>query len=277
MKLVHQLWPFSSGRNSETPVVLIPNQWNGSVQQYYHFLLGYLAPLLMWSLKHPDKKIAVRDCGPMNRWFELLPGQLGPEIMTVGDVLHVLAGNLRPHRVLRGMDDPDAFSAADLNTFAEYTRKRALEQNIRSRSYEPIVVTDRASSDEYFSSSGAEWPESGSQKRSVPNLNEIVRSWSRSDLRIIDAAHMDIYEQIIAHSNARVLIGQHGAGLTNMIWMSPGGWVIEILPPMPADATNIFSTLAATLGLHHVAVQQDSVHAPVNPDELFAAMQRAAG
>jgi len=256
--------------------VLIPNQWNGSVQQYYHFLLGYLAPIFEWTAKNPGREIAVRDCGPMNRWFDLLKPECDVEIMTVGDVLHVLAGDLQPNKVLRGMDYPDKFSRQQIIEFADRTRAIAAERSSGFDSYPTIIVSDRASHDEFFATPAAEWPESGSQKRSVPNLSQIAASLSARDLQVLDAAQVDIYVQILVHTHSRVLVGQHGAGLTNMIWMPRGSFVIEILPPMPDDAQPIFRNLARTLGHEHLVVAQKSVHAPVDPDQLREAIDLAS-
>ena len=268
---------FGRRRLADKRVVLIPNQWNGSVQQYYHFLLGYLAPVLAWADRNPGRPIAVRDCGPMNRWFELLKPECDLEIMTVGDVLHVLAGNLQLNRVLQGMDYPDRFSRQNIVAFADRTRKIAHERCFDDLNAPSIVVSDRASSDEFFATPAAEWPESGSQKRSVPNLQEIARSLDPAHTRIFDGAQTGIEEQILIHSQARILIGQHGAGLTNMIWMKPGSSVVEILPPMPDDATNIFRNLAGALGMRYFVVDQESVHAPINPHGLLDAVAKASG
>lgn len=275
MNILYSLRGLRRIRARDERVVLIPNQWNGSVQQYYHFLLGYLAPIFQWTSTHPTKRIAVRDCGPMNRWFDLLPESCEVEIMTVGDVLHILAGDLQTHKILKGMDFPSRFSSSDIANFASVTRKVA-EQRGRDLTSTPLtIVTDRASFDEFFATPAAEWPESGSQKRSVPNLSEIVSSWADSTVQLLDGAQSDIYEQILLHSHARILIGQHGAGLTNMIWMPRGSWVIEILPPMPADASPIFQNLTRVCGLHHFVVHQDEVHSRINPETLTNAYRSA--
>ena len=262
-------------RLADHRTVLIPNQWNGSVQQYFHFLLGYLAPVLQWTTRHPNTPIAVRDCGPMNRWFDLLKPQTDVEIMHVGDVLHVLAGNLQPNKVLAGMDFPHQFSRGRIREFSDYALAVAQKRHQELQGTYQVIVSDRASHDDFFASSAAEWPESGSQKRSVPNLMDLVSSWGRSDVFLMDGATTDIYEQIIQHSQATVLVGQHGAGLTNMIWMSPGSHVIEILPPMRETAQTIFRNLARSLDLHYSMVPQNSVHAPVDAELLTTALKQA--
>jgi len=211
----------------------------------------------------------------MNRWFDLLPESSEVEIMTVGDVLHVLAGDLQAHRVLRGMDFPDQFPSRDIAAFAERTRAIARARASATPPHPVTVVTDRASFDDFFATPAAEWPESGSQKRSVPNLADIVRTWDDPTVALIDGAQSDVYQQILLHSRARVLIGQHGAGLTNMIWMAPGSSVIEILPPMPADASHIFANLARACGLHHFVINQRDVHAEIDAQDLTIAYHGA--
>lgn len=266
---------FGRHRLADKRTVLIPNQWNGSVQQYYHFLLGYLAPVFRWTNQHPDRPVAVRDCGPMNRWFDLLRPQRDVEVMTVGDVLHVMAGNLQPHTVLRGMDFPDAFDARQITAFAEQTLGIATERLTSNPEPAEVIVSDRASADEFFATPAAEWPESGSQKRSVPNLAQIAPTIPGATPLVIDGARTDIYEQIVLHSKAKILVAQHGAALTNMMWMPPGSCIVEILPPMPDDAKDIFRKLAHALGLHYIVIAQESVHASVDPDQLIAAVVQA--
>ena len=61
--------------------LLVANHWEGSVQQFYHFFLGYFMPVCTWLRDHPDTTIAVRDCGPMNPWFALLPEDVDVEII----------------------------------------------------------------------------------------------------------------------------------------------------------------------------------------------------
>ena len=70
------------------------------------------------------------------------------------------------------------------------------------------------------------------------------------------------------------LVGQHGAGLTNMIWMKPGGTIIEILSPQPDYVMGIYANLAKACGHTHLVVHQEHDHAPIDGDELLAAIRR---
>ena len=48
-------------------------------------------------------------------------------------------------------------------------------------------------------------------------------------------------------ASADLLIGVHGAGLTNMLFMPPGGMVLELLPPLCATAS--YWGIASALGI----------------------------
>jgi hypothetical protein len=55
-------------------------------------------------------------------------------------------------------------------------------------------------------------------------------------------------------NRAEVVVGIHGAGLTNCIYMKPGGIVIEGIPQFDsrhAPVTGIFPRLSGMMGLNH--------------------------
>lgn len=268
--------PFARRRGER--VLVVPDQWSGSVQQYYHFLLGYLAPLLRWSDRTRQRSVWLRDCGPMNAWMAVLDGVIDVELMTPGDALHVLAGKREPTVVLKGMDYPDSFDGPALRAF----RDRMLGLlGVSPVSGPSIVVTDRQSSDPFFHRPDAEVPMSGAERRSVPNLADAAARWHDAGIdaglgtRIVDSSGLDPRAQVLLHASARILVGQHGAGLTNMVWMPAGSTVIEIHPPLPGEAVETFSRLARALGHAYVRVPQGGVHAPVDERILGEAVLRA--
>lgn len=60
--------------------------------------------------------------------------------------------------------------------------------------------------------------------------------------------------QISMFHNADIVIGIHGAGLTNTMYMSPGGIVVEVVREFDsrhAPIIGIFPRLSAMIGLHH--------------------------
>jgi capsular polysaccharide biosynthesis protein len=68
-------------------------------------------------------------------------------------------------------------------------------------------------------------------------------------VRIVDTNVMTIRDQIVTFQNCKLLIGAHGAGLSNMLFMSKGSIVIEIRPH--GEQNNIYMMLASCLGLEY--------------------------
>jgi capsular polysaccharide biosynthesis protein len=78
-------------------------------------------------------------------------------------------------------------------------------------------------------------------------------------LEIVDTEGMSIFEQMKLFAQAGVVVGIHGAGLTNLLFR--GGrptQLLEIFPPHDADPS--FYLLAKDLGYdwHHVVGQNPS-------------------
>lgn len=256
-------------------VLLVPNQWDGSVQEYYHFLLGYLGPVLVWLERHPGTQIAMRDCGPMQPWIDALLGNEDLEILNPGAMLHLFAGKRHKSRVLRGFDDPARFNSAHLQEFRDIALRRAGITTSAAADMAGITVIDRATSGEFNATAAAEVPASGASVRSIPNLRETVTSpsfTSAGAVQVVDAAHMSPIEQMQLFSSTSLLIGQHGAGLANMLWMPRGSAVVEILPPSPPWVEPIFSNLATALGHRMAVVRQDGPHSAVDAAALAGAV-----
>ena len=66
--------------------------------------------------------------------------------------------------------------------------------------------------------------------RFIENSNEIEAVCKRHGLEVLDADHLGIEEQIKLFAQTSVIVGIHGAGLTNMIY-SLNCKVLEIFPP----------------------------------------------
>lgn len=273
-------------RQRKPRVLLVPNHWSGSVQEYYHFLLGYLGPVMVWVSHNPGKQIAVRDCGPMNVWIDTFLDDVDVEVLNPGAMLHLFAGKVHRSKVLKGFDNPEFFNTRNLHEFRnlilarvhkeEDKDKVSLRDDEVSGQITRITVIDRASSGEFNATSAAEVPASGAAVRSIPNLRSALRNIGFADrVSIVDAAHIEPMDQVRLFEHTSVLVGQHGAGLANMLWMRPGSTVIEILPPSPPWVEPIFTKLAQTLGHRIIVIRQDGPHAPVDADSLAQALSAA--
>lgn len=275
---------------------------SGSVQHYYHFLLGFFVPLVdalstSWATRRIDH-LLVRSCGPLDRLITEFGDPririLDPEqhrrvaraATSAGDDLD--AATLRSTRTdveaatIRGYDDPTAYDRAPFVRVREaLQREQTVQDEIRrlEERWPPgdsrILMVERGPGPPFYRSEEAEAKGSGKERRSIPNFRDVHRSLRRSHrgCRKVRFESLPLARQFALFATADIIIAQHGAALANMIWARPGTAVIEILPE---DVhVDFFRDLAACLGLRHSSFRQEHSHASIDPDELQAVVTKA--
>ncbi len=65
-------------------------------------------------------------------------------------------------------------------------------------------------------------------RRKIVNFEELESCLSKEGFTTIDFEGMTLYDQISIMQNAKIVVAQHGAALTNMLFMPPEGTVVEI-------------------------------------------------
>ena len=260
--------------------MLVPATWQGSVEHFYHFLLGYFVPLVRWQERTGANEFSVRDCGPMNPWFELLRPDTDVDLMTASWMLQRYLTRKQEYRVFHQWDDPRRFHKRTLRRVADAVLSRMPSQ-ASSDSTRNITVIERRPSPDFYLTGSSDAYASGSDWRSVPNIQDVADQLPElGQVRLVDTAAMSPLEQIQLLSQTDVLVGQHGAGLANMIWMKPGSIVIEIQPPLIAPIDQIFSSLAGAMSLDHLIVPQTHDHSPIDfkvVRESIAKVQESPG
>ena len=255
-------------------VLLIADHWDGSVQQFYHFLLGYLMPVAKWVRDHPERAIALRGCGPMDPWLELAAEHVDIDVMPPGTALHMIVGDRMSHEILPGMDDPARFVRASLLEGAEALRSLLQVPRTVEEPSGRTVIIDRATSEAFYHGPASETHMSGGERRSTPNLQGLSSLVAGSE--VVDLARVEPRDQIRLMEDTTTLIGQHGAGLVHMLWMPQGSLVVEIAPPLPPEVIHLFEQLATCLGHRYFRVPQDEVHSNVDLDAIAHAVRTQA-
>ena len=87
-------------------------------------------------------------------------------------------------------------------------------------------------------------------KRRILNEDEVISLVRKSGFQIVHFEELSFMEQATLCSRAHFLIGNHGAGLTNMLFMESGGSVLEFRKKADAKS-NCYFSLASALGLDY--------------------------
>jgi hypothetical protein len=85
--------------------------------------------------------------------------------------------------------------------------------------------------------------------RGIKNQQELAEYFLSIGWSVIDLEQLSFSEQIGWFGNARAIIAEHGAGLTNLVWCQPGCQVLELC----ADnfLNGCYEGIAICCGLHH--------------------------
>ena len=87
-------------------------------------------------------------------------------------------------------------------------------------------------------------------KRKIVNEDELIQILQRFDFQLIRAEDLSFEDQVRVLSRARYLASNHGAGLTNMLFMRDGGSVLELRHETDY-VNNCYFILASALGLKY--------------------------
>lgn len=240
----------------------------GRLEGYYHFLFDLVLPLTrLFDNFSQDQHIALRPFGVFtNRIVELFGDRV--QILPEEDVSHP-----RQSLPLVGMNP--------VGVWLTHRNLQDFRQEILGRTEvvgEPppslVVLIERSLPETAIQQQFRDANRGGS-RRSIANHHELrdrlAVTWNRScEFRNVRLESLSFRDQVETFARAAVVIGQHGAGLANIAWMSPGGVVIE-LTNRPNRFT--YQLLARRCGhsCHCFKVVGD--HATVHADRLLAWMR----
>lgn len=117
---------------------------------------------------------------------------------------------------------------------------------------------------------------SRSLKRRISNEDEVIAVMSGLGFRIVHAEDHTFEEQVEMASHTTLFVSNHGAGLTNMLFMQTGGNVLELRHETDT-INNCYFAMASALGINYyyqTCPSEDSSQDPhcadlrVDPDAL---------
>ena len=162
------------------PIVFKPNKL-GSVEHYYHYVLGFLLPLALFLHNRPEiKKGQVRSCGP----FDKITHEVFGDKLEIVDKEVLNAMDQNGVATLFGLDLPGTNDASKVIRMRNIIRAREIilrEMGVggntrpRPTNENPhVLFINRLPPDEFYSSETSEIKGSGADRRSIPNSQDIA-------------------------------------------------------------------------------------------------------
>lgn len=276
---------------AEALVVDIINR-KGSVEHYYHFLLGFLAPLIqrITTLRDNARTICVRSCGPMDGLIrEVLPNgiKILPKLEHALLLDEARSSNNPKLRfeTIYGFDNRSYYDAtvfrslkrvleAKLFDGVEY-EKRALRDAFPATGPK-IVFIDRGDPTLLYSTGDSEITSAGRDRRSIKNFSECSDLLLSQNLNFLPCTleGKSLAFQIALFDTADIVIAQHGAALTNLLWAGEKLDVVEIIPRDRTQKSDHFKSLAHCLGQRYHSLAQGQSHGPIDCEMLARALAK---
>jgi hypothetical protein len=236
-------------------IVVIPNNLNGSVQHYFHFMYGYFLPFIQ-NTNPSYAEYLFFDCGPMNRLLS-----------------HVPLYNIKTIKELNCEHETISFSGWDLPHYPEMNihviknKMFDLFAICKKPREDYVLLIDRKDPDTFYIND-AEIKGSGRIRRSVPNMNEIYKKLSEyMNVKFVYLEDKPLKEQIELFYHASCVVLQHGSAMGNLLWCKPETHIVEIY-----TGDDYFKKLIEDCGLVHKKINQTHVHAEVNPNLVLTTM-----
>ena len=92
----------------------------------------------------------------------------------------------------------------------------------------------------------------GAEHRALIHEGKIAAMLSERGFESVDCGKMSVQEQANIFGSAEVVVGAHGAALTNLVFCRPGTLVVELFSP--AYVNPCYRDLCVAAGLRHAAV-----------------------
>lgn len=249
---------------SGRPILLKPQPpkgGGGKVSHYYHFIFDLIFPLYCLGEKRlGSTRFCLEDLGPLtNKFLEIFP--MNVELISPLDDRTDLF-----EAKLVGMNPCNIFiSKHSLGAFREFMCNRySVDPSIETNR---ILLIERLPADQYYVNRGG----GGAARRSILNHQEVYNALKSLvkppyKLQNLQLENMTIREQLHCFDQAAVVIGQHGAGLTNCTWMRSGQSVVEL-----STSTNLYNyrVLCERLQLDYHWYKTNGYQATINVEDFI--------
>jgi hypothetical protein len=218
---------------------------NNSVHNYYHWMTQSL-PAIDWGWRNRKHDRVVLALPPLEPWQEAtlaLPGCADVPRLTLLPSSHYALASAE-------------FSEFLCERMAQIVSRTAAATYARLR--DAVAPASDGAAEIYVA-------RSDSNRRVAVNEGALIAVLERQGVRVIVPGAMPPTEQLAAFRAARLVVGPHGAGLSNIMGCVPGTDFYELLPSRYPNVC--FNRLAQTCGLNYWADAFPAEDGPGNPHD----------
>jgi hypothetical protein len=239
-----------------------PQNLYGSVDEYFHFMYGYLFPFIQNTIPSYTDIYFLIECDAFNRFYKELKLY---KINTIPKGKN-LSYNIDMFKSFIGFDS----IRCDYVSFNPVLVKDKIYKNFDRLNLTDnghILLIDRLPPDTSNPNSKKHF--SGTNRRSIPNIEDIKNLLYRKNIpfHFCHTENMSLRQQIELFACHKTIIAQHGAALSNMIFCDKDSHVIEIRPLEKNDEP-WYENLSKIIGNRFTTIAQDHSHSPVNIELL---------
>jgi hypothetical protein len=114
--------------------------------------------------------------------------------------------------------------------------------------------------------------------RFIDNVDELYNEIIKTNkCKLVDTSEDEYKDVLDCYTRSNIIVGQWGAGLTNMIWMPRNSMVIEIIAKekkIDSQWKDCYKYLAKSLGHNFISVQaQETWDGPVDVNKILELIQ----
>lgn len=240
----------------------------GSREHYWHFLLGYLLPLVHAQERYKFKFFHALDCGP------LMTPILRDTLAALGYRFQIL--------IPRAVRNPVFLEPWDLACAASDSSTQALRdtcirvgnlwrEGLCSQKHchgSSNLLLKRSAPHPYYLNGKAELSGYGTSRRAITNWDEVCTLLDREGVEYLlyEPGCHSLACQIRTFSQARRIVGMRGAEWANVVWAQPDLKILFFDPDPPAElAQELFSRLQLNVSL----IGLDDAHAAIRPEHVL--------
>jgi hypothetical protein len=249
-----------AGKYGKVKIIPVP-RGNGNIEHYYHFLFDFLLPLsLVIERSKVPLKLQMASFGILTKIATDLYGEHLEiaEKSFEGTASHQLLG-MNPKSL--------KLSYSTIEVFRNSIFKR-LELKSLSKNPNKVILIQRDTPNDYYIHDAVK-KGAGNMRRSISNHQELVEALKKSikpefEFHNLNLENSEFKDQVSLFQSAVLVIGQHGAGLSNIIWMNPGSTVVEF----GYENRVHFDRISKAMRHKHTVINTSENHITVNCDEV---------